>query len=138
MRVAKAVGLWIVVCLSIPGIVQAEQSRGPSKEEFLASLSTEIAPGLGEGGVPPAINLTCTSTAWCASSSTSVACTAASGTCAAGVDQYCPGGIRGYAECNGVRTYCPACPSTCNPKACSLACGGPGLGVCSGNNCICI
>ena len=134
MHAARAFGLLVVACFLMPGIVHADLSRGPSKEEFLASLSTEIAPG----EVPPTIELTCTSTAWCSSSSTSVTCTALSGTCAAGVDQHCPGGIRGYAECNGVRTYCPACPSTCNLKACALSCGGPGFGICSGNNCICI
>jgi hypothetical protein len=36
-----------------------------------------------------------------------VSCSAS--TCGSAVDQNCATGVRGYAECNGVRTYCQAC-----------------------------
>lgn len=136
MRIVKAAALLVAVCLFVPTMAHAAPNPGPSVAGFLASLSAEVASGLEGVGLPPVIQLTCSDTAWCGSSGTSVTCSG--GTCGLAVDQYCAGGVRGYAICDGVRTYCPACPSTCNKKACDASCGGPGYGVCSGNNCICL
>ena len=62
----------------------------------------------------------CTSEATCGNGA-SVSCTGQS-SCSAGVDSSCPF-QRGYAECDGTRTWCPPCniSETCQQGA---ACGG--------------
>lgn len=49
----------------------------------------------------------CVSTANC-SPYTNVSCSSGTGTCVA-VDRNCSIGQRGYVNCNGVTTFCPAC-----------------------------
>lgn len=34
------------------------------------------------------------------------------------VDQDCANGIRGYAQCQGVQSFCPECPPSCGSQAC--------------------
>ena len=139
MRVTKAVILWAVVWLPIPAMGHAAQSSYPSVDEFLISLAAVAAPELGEGVVPPMIPLTCTSTAYCSFST--VTCSASSGSCGVGVRQSCPY-TQGYAECNGVKKYCPVCPlppgTSCLTQAdCEAFCGGPGSGTCYQKVCRC-
>ena len=103
-------------------------SRGLSAshdEDERATATIDEASGTAGGN---ATEGTCTSTANCGQSSP-VSCTSSesTGVCSAGVDQNCGAGQQGYAECDGARTYCPACGCTEGATR-SL----PGTGCCCG------
>ena len=135
MRLAKFVILWAVAIFMPLAASHAADRSHQSVAEFLESLNAVAAPDLGEGGVPPMIQLTCTSTVSCGTYPP-VTCTASTGTCGAGVNQNCP--TRGYAECNGVRTYCPSCRTKiCFDEPACIAHCGVGAYECVGDSCLC-
>lgn len=137
MRIKKLVILLAAVWLVSPSTVEAAQSAYLSVDEFLMSLSiVAVPPQLGEWKIPTPIPQICTSTAGCSGSAppATVSCSTTSGTCGAGVDQLCPL-YPGYAECNGVRTYCAPCPPCNNIEACRAQCGD--LFQCIGKSCLC-
>lgn len=99
--------LTLAVLMALPGAAVPATADAPVPAVSSPSCgSTFLASADGIGGTPevdctadcgPYANVSC----W------------ASGTCTA-VDRNCAAGQVGYVECNGVRTYCPACPVYCD------------------------
>jgi hypothetical protein len=87
---------------------------------------------VGEASSMASVNETqgiCTSTANCDQSPpASCELSVGQGACSIGVDQDCSSGQQGYAECNGVRAYCPACGcregATRSHEGAGCCCGG--------------
>ena len=119
---ALAVSLVLAALILVsPALAETNASKSDQKlsvadRDFLASLArmVPLEPASAAAKEPPPIgeNALCDATAFCWDGSTrhcygnssSVSCTA--------VDSNCPS-QRGYVRCDGVTTYCPACPVTC-------------------------
>jgi hypothetical protein len=104
---------------------RALQARSAADRAFLASLASVRAPApaplakhprtgprTGSGTVQG--KALCTASATCRDGST-VSCEGnnSSASCTA-VDSQCPWGEQGHVTCDGVTTWCPACPFNCS------------------------
>ena len=125
--------LTVALALAVAGNApRAIAASGPEVAPF--ECSSAVRGLLGDEGVPEPIFMSCTASATCYNGTT-VNCTSATGTCT-GINAACPS-QRGYVQCGGTTTNCPACPTvgygcttvTCqNDAQCTAICPDPEQG----------
>ncbi len=123
-----------VLILGLQPSTFAEASRDAESAPSKESLSTEA---------PLDLSGSCSANVFCDDGSTKAcSCPAPLGGSCNAYPNGSPWG--GYVDCacnNGTHPvyYCSQPPPpACNRKACDLQCGGPGMGRCVGDNCVCL
>ena len=120
--------LTAVLALALAGNApRAIAAPGPEALPFLQPSATPAAAEcgsaarglLGAEGVPEPIFMSCSASATCYNGTT-VNCTSSTGSCT-GINAACPS-QRGYVQCAGTTTNCPACPTVgfgCTTVSCT-------------------